>query len=50
MTRVKPTTSWNERTIPTTIWEAPREMSPITWDEATFTWDSTSLTWDTAFT
>lgn len=44
MPRNKPSTTWGDRTPPTTSWTT--DILDLIWDTAIFTWDETELTWD----
>lgn len=46
MPRIKPTTAWGNRTLPTTLLRNTRIGDCTTWNEATFTWDSATYSWN----
>ncbi len=48
MPRATVTTTWNDRTPPSTTWANGRSTDYVTWDEALYSWDDSSPdTWDT---
>lgn len=49
MPRTIPTTTWNDRTKPTSTWVVPRDIEisdPVSFDSTVITFDSTVYTWD----